>query len=186
MRNILLFIFILLMLVACKPTVNEKPVVYEGEHADLFSELPDRPEEGGDIFIVANDGLHNEEIWDAFYEQVKAGQEASLLIGAYTIEGDVIYKLLEYDGSIFSLNEDNSRDSYASIVPDRIERTNLYYLEYQSKEEVNGQEKPFMNRYCFLSDEVYDEEGLNKVFEKFKTGEESGLLMVWGYSGMIR
>jgi hypothetical protein len=183
MKRFLISMIALLILSGCTVKKEEKRD-YEGEYAEVFRLLPDRPGEEDEIFIIANDGIHNEKVWDDFYTVAKEKEEADVIIALYTIEGDVIYEILRCDPDGFRLFTDNSRDAYASTAVPMQKRAHLYYYGFTSNEEVNGEMKPFDNRYCFISDILYkDQESFEKDLGRYFEGEEIDLYTVWAYSG---
>jgi hypothetical protein len=92
-------------------------------------------------------GIENLEQFEAFYENVQKGQEDSVRIVSYTVEGDPIIQDLEYDGETIHSIEDSRMDAYgtgevAKMDCKRIEFTsdrgqNVYNLKACNKNEYN-------------------------------------------------
>ena len=57
---------------------------------------------------------YNDDAMDVFLEKAAAQKAASIRIVRYTIEGDPILTNIVYDGSIFTVTEDSSRDSFGA------------------------------------------------------------------------
>ena len=145
-----------------------------------LEELPDYPEAEDAIFIITNGETYNEDLWKKFKENTEEQESAELIIARYTIEGDVIYELLRYDGERYTLYYDNSRDSYAGILPDPLSRKYIYELDYITMEETGDVQKPFRNHFAFLSDTFYEgEEEVKEAFERMREGEQIDLVDVF-------
>lgn len=59
--------------------------------------------------------------WNAFYQKVKKDSMGWLLIAYPTVEGDLIYKYISYDGEAFYCVEDDSRDAFRGEGPEYTE-----------------------------------------------------------------
>ncbi len=184
MKKVLVILLILSVLSGCR---NEKvKEEIKGEETPIpevkqLQKLPDHPKEEDGIFIITNGETYNEDLWNAFREKTEKQENGELIIARYTIEGDVIYELLKYDGEKFTLYYDNSRDSFAGTLSvDPATRKHLYELDYVTLEEMNDTQKPFRNHFAFLSDTLYEsEEEVNGAFSKLREGENIDLVDVF-------
>ena len=65
------------------------------------------------MFVLVHGTVEKgQHLWDAFLESVDAGKPAQVEIVRFTVEGDPIIETVHYDGEIFYLCVDNSRDAY--------------------------------------------------------------------------
>lgn len=69
--------------------------------------------EGYRYLINSHDGLKNEETFRQFLDKYEQGMPATLITAKYTIEGDLIYSYVFFDGEGCYYAEDLSRDTYA-------------------------------------------------------------------------
>lgn len=97
-KIILVLIMMLLFLSACSPA----PDSYDSETAIR----------NGDV-VNLHGQTYNVDKLDAFMADVKSGRKAKVQISEYTIEGDPILQILEYDGKVIRYTYDNSRDQFA-------------------------------------------------------------------------
>ncbi len=177
---IILFLIAVLCLGGCKKEEPKEEIADKKDPHAYLASLKDKPSKEDDVFIVANDGTYNEELLDAFLEKCEKKEDCDLVIARYTIEGDVIYELLGYDGERYTLYYDNSRDSYAGTLPDPLSRKYLYELDYITMEEMGDAQKPFRNHFAFLSDTFYEgEEEVKEAFERMREGEQIDLVDVF-------
>ena len=184
MKKAFLICLILLMAAGCQKEeeTKRKPDAEIPEVKELMT-LPDHPSEEDEIFIVANGGVYNEDLWKEFLEKTKAGEESELIIACYTIEGDVIYELVEYDGTAYTMYYDNSRDSFGVFSEIVEKRKYIYDLDYLSEEEINDTVATFRNHSGFLSDTFYgNQEELRDAFEKMRQGVDIDLVFLFGDS----
>ena len=184
MKKAFLICAIVLTVAGCRKEEEprRKPDAEIPEVKELMT-LPDHPSEEDDIFIVANGGIYNENLWKEFLEKTGNGEESRLIIACYTIEGDVIYKLIEYDKTLYTMYCDNSRDSFGVFSEIVDTGKYIYDLDYLSEEEIDGTVATFRNHYGFLSDTFYENrEELRDAFEKMRQGEETGLIFIFGDS----
>ncbi|MBQ6477821.1 MAG: DUF4362 domain-containing protein [Erysipelotrichaceae bacterium] len=184
MKKTVTICLILFMICGCQQEQNtkRKPDAEIPEIKELMT-LPDHPSEEDAVFIVANNGIYNENLWNDFLEKTKDGIETSLIIALYTIEGDVIYERVEYNGTDYTIYCDNSRDSFGIFTEIVEERKYIYDLDFLSKEEINGTTATFRNHYGFLSNTFYmNQDELLADFEKRKQGEDVDLVPVFGDS----
>ena len=68
---------------------------------------------------------HNQALADAFHSDVLAGIESFMRVLQYTVEGDVIITDYQFDGSMFTVMHDSTRDKF-SADKDRIITTATY------------------------------------------------------------
>ncbi len=94
-------LMILLFLSACSPAPSPAPDSYDSETAIR----------NGDVVNVHGQ-TYNVEQLDAFIDIVKSGHNAKVQITEYTIEGDPIIQILEYDGKVIHYTYDDSRDKF--------------------------------------------------------------------------
>ncbi len=184
MKKAILFCLILLSISGCvqKTPLREKADAEIPEVKELMA-LPDHPGEDDEIFVVANDDARHEELWKEFLEKTGKGEYADLIVACYTIEGDVIYEMIRYDGTGYAMFYDNSRDRFGTFS-ERCERKQyIYDLDYLSEEEIDDRTATFRNHYGFLSDTIYEnQEELKAAFEEMRQGKEIDLLFVFGDS----
>lgn len=121
--------------------------------------LPDDPEERDDIVIMSYRGIIHEELWDAFSVDTEMGNEASVTICQYTVEGDPIYTYVSYSDGLYTAVIDNSRDAFGVPEIYTVHKKYMYEQEYETQEEWSqGVMKTYLHRYCVLSDEELSEE----------------------------
>ena len=183
MRRILIISLLLLAASGCQreEKKEETPRIESSiPEVKRLEELPDHPEPVDAVFIITNGETYNEDLWKEFKENTEEQESAELVIARYTIEGDVIYELLRYDGEGYTLYYDNSRDSYAGPLPDPLSRKYIYELDYITMEEMGDAQKPFRNHFAFLSDTFYEgEEEVKEAFERMREGEQIDLVDVF-------
>ncbi len=175
-------VLIMLLLCGCR-TQEEEPIeIRDDPWEAFFQSLPDQPGEGDGIFVVANDGLHFTEVWDEFVDRAEAGEQSEVTIARHTIEGDIIYEFLLYDGEQFNLYTDDSRDRYGTHRGYGKEHAEyLYDLSYVTQEETGNDVKPFLNRYGFLSDvDLEDEEAVKAYLEDHFENGQNDVILIWG------
>lgn len=79
---------------------------------ETLSHLPDDPRlSSADIFIIGEQELSRYELWEFFQEKVSMGEPADIILASMTKEGDVLYRYVSYDGEVFYVMQDNSRDT---------------------------------------------------------------------------
>lgn len=179
------FICFLILSLICGCDQKNKTETTDVEIPELqeLMSLPDHPSEKDEIFIVANDGTRNERLWREFLEKTGKGEASDLIIACYTIEGDVIYEMIRYDGETYAIFYDNSRDRFGIFQERYEERKYIYDLDYLSEEEINDGLATFRHHYGFLSDTRYENETeLQEAFTKMAQGEEADLLLLFGDS----
>jgi beta-lactamase regulating signal transducer with metallopeptidase domain len=72
--------------------------------------------------------IYNQELGDVFYADVSAGSAAFMRVMQYTIEGDVIITDYQYDGDIFTVTLDSSRDKFMGSEDKVISSVTYKYL----------------------------------------------------------
>jgi hypothetical protein len=75
--------------------------------------LPEDAAKNGD-YVDVHGKVSNFSKLTEFYEVVDAGESAALRVVQYTIEGDAIIADVVFDGSIFHLTVDTTRDAYGA------------------------------------------------------------------------
>lgn len=143
--------------------------------------LPDQPTEKDPIFINSFRSLINEELWEQFAGESNEGRPADIIIANYTVEGDVIYTTVHYDGEIFHLTIDNTRDGFGTPEIVSMTRKYMYVLEWTRKEEFgNNTMKDVLYRYAVMSDKAYDEMTA-EIFEQ----NMDDMYILWGRSDTV-
>ncbi|HHV64455.1 MAG TPA: DUF4362 domain-containing protein [Peptococcaceae bacterium] len=139
-------IMMLLLLSACSPA----PDSYDFETAI----------ENGDV-VNAHGQTYNVEQLNSFLANVKSGHKAEVQITEYTIEGDPILQVLQYDGQVIRYTYDNSRDKFAGsdkgkkesemvdILKEENEDTVIWYLV-----DAQGKKNPIFSMQKTESTEV--------------------------------
>ena len=145
----------LLILCSCHKTDNQQTLIPKNEIEEYLLALPDKPSENDRYFLVTNGGLANEELWHEFLDHCYQGKAAEITFGQYTIEGDVIYTLLSYDGDRYHAITDNSRDRFGKPQFFEYDGEQLNYFEWTTMEEYSDGIHPALNRMACLSDEKY-------------------------------
>lgn len=65
------------------------------------------------VFVLVHGTAEKgQDLWNAFLEAVDAGKTAQVDVIRFTVEGDPIIETVHYDGEVFHLCVDNSRDAY--------------------------------------------------------------------------
>jgi len=65
------------------------------------------------VFVLVHGTAEKgQNLWNAFLESVDVGKAAQVDVIRFTVEGDPIIETVHYDGEIFYLCVDNSRDAY--------------------------------------------------------------------------
>jgi hypothetical protein len=115
--------------------------------------------ENGDYVDVHGKVSNASKLTD-FYEAVDAKESAAIRITQYTIEGDAIIADVVFDGSIFHLTVDTTRDMFGAR--EITEKEYLLISTYETE----------VNRYVYLTDEPE----ITKEF--FESGFDGYLLLV--------
>ena len=119
------------------------------------------------------DGTVNEDLWDSFKEEAKAGTPTQVMLAGYNMQGEAIYSCLTFDGEKFILCTDNSRDS--ALESENTWRVStakhLYDIEWDEEEE----DGKFHYRSTFISDGKYAE---NDAETRFDFDHDK--IAVWG------
>ena len=69
------------------------------------------------VFVnIHGNPSYNQDLVDKFYKDVFSGTEAFLRVMQYTIEGDAIITDYQFDGRIFMVTKDNTRDQFGNKV----------------------------------------------------------------------
>ena len=85
--------------------VKEKMASYPNKYEDILKLES--------VYILVHGKAEKgQEIWDTFVESVDTGESAQAEIIRFTVEGDPIIETVFFDGDVFYLCVDNSRDSY--------------------------------------------------------------------------
>lgn len=71
------------------------------------------PQEQG-YYVIGDQSDENMGILREFISQVNAGKAASIRAVQYTVEGDAILTAVEYDGTLFRVVQDSTRDEFGS------------------------------------------------------------------------
>ncbi|MCL2154021.1 MAG: DUF4362 domain-containing protein, partial [Oscillospiraceae bacterium] len=84
--------------------------------------------EMGNIVVIGYDGTYNQHLIDGFYRYVASGAAAFMRVVQQTIEGDVIITDFQYDGDVFIVTHDSTRDRFSAIEDRRITTLTFKYL----------------------------------------------------------
>lgn len=147
----------MLLLCGCQKTDHKQTLMPDNETEEYLLTLPDQPSENDQYFLVTNGGLVNEDLWYEFLDSCSQGKAVDLTFGQYTIEGDVIYTLLSYDGDRYIATMDNSRDQFGKPQFFEYEGKHLNYFEWTTMEEYSDGVHQALNRMACLSGEEYTE-----------------------------
>lgn len=71
------------------------------------------PQEQG-YYVIGDQSDENMGILRGFIEQVNGGEAASIRAVQYTIEGDALLTAVDYDGTVFRVVQDSTRDEFGS------------------------------------------------------------------------
>ena len=117
--------------------------------------------------VYINDGakIYNQVLLDNYYRRVFAGNPAFIRTIAYTIEGDPIITDYEYDGRIFTVKIDISRDMFSGTERRKnfITETYKYLVPLDRARIGRGILRP-----CFLSNDA----------NIYKDAEEGGITLI--------
>jgi beta-lactamase regulating signal transducer with metallopeptidase domain len=91
------------LLSSWKP-IEELPADYDGDKAAA----------DGAYVNIQGALIYNQALADAFYRDVRSGGAAFLRAVVYTVEGDPIITDYQYDGEIFAVTTDTTRDKYGA------------------------------------------------------------------------
>lgn len=69
------------------------------------------PQEQG-YYVIGDQSQENLSILSAFISQVNSGEDASIRAVQYTVEGDAILTAIDYDGTVFKVVQDSTRDQF--------------------------------------------------------------------------
>ena len=105
----------------------EEAVIVEDDADPLFSEsdeevrdylsmFENRMGSSEDVFYVTYPVTEDTSLWDRFVERSSSGEKAEITIGQITIEGDMIYTYLFYNGESYYIGVDVSRDKFKGDV----------------------------------------------------------------------
>lgn len=167
-RLLIMLVASLFLLVSCtdkkRDPQPERLPSAEKTIEESLNSLPDHPTEEDDILICSLDGMINMQLWDTFRSSVDRNEPAQIVIANYTVEGDIIYTLVSYDGRIFHAYVDNSRDRFG--VPDFFssDYARIYERTWTQKEDG----RTYVYKRTFLTDSENGED------------EESSDLFLWG------
>ena len=177
MNRIVSVIFVLLLvLCGCRKEeeTSELPEARNAAESYLLS-LPDKPSSDDLYFLVTNGGLVNEDLWEDFVDKCEQEKEAEITFGQYTIEGDLIYTLLSYDGDHFQATVDNSRDQFGKPQFFEYEGKHLNYFVWTTMEEYSDGVHPALNHVACLSDEVFDD--AEELVSRLREGDPDVVLL---------
>ena len=80
------------------------------------------------IVVIAYDETHNQLQADRFYSDVASVRIAFMRVMQFTIEGDAIITDYQYDGDMFIVTHDSTRDRFSAIEDRRITTLTFKYL----------------------------------------------------------
>ena len=100
--------------------------------SDLLADYSKEQAIADGIVVIAYDGTHNQYQADLFYRDVASGGGAAFMrVMQQTREGDVIITDYQYDGNVFTVTHDSTRDRF-SAIEDKIISTRTYIYLVQS------------------------------------------------------
>ena len=67
-----------------------------------------------DIVIDQHGTLLNEDLWDTFLDAAESRTPAKVIIARFTIEGDPVLYLIDYDGEVYHWHMDPGHDRFAA------------------------------------------------------------------------
>ncbi len=67
-----------------------------------------------DIVIETVDDIRNGHLWESFLKSTDGHDPAQVCIVRFTLEGDPIIYLIEYDGQAYHWSVDNTRDTFSA------------------------------------------------------------------------
>ncbi|MBD5556618.1 MAG: DUF4362 domain-containing protein [Roseburia sp.] len=116
--------------------------------------------------LLLRDEDINYDLWDTFYENVQSETQASLLLGSSTVEGDLIYTYLYYDGIKFYLLFDNTRDKWRGTGSEYEEAvyTNLLVEQYRAPGHLKEFQVAVLNNDPSLSYEDIQNSWLSSTY----------------------
>ena len=133
------------------------------------------PEEYG-IPFCKHFEMSNMEAWDEFMNLVNAGIPCSTYVASYTIEGDIIYSYLQYDGNDFFFAVDSSRDKFGGDEDFfYTQKKHISYVQDVITDESDG--RKFDTYTAVLADEQYG------TYEEIRQAQlrEDDVWWIWGF-----
>ena len=111
--------------------IKERLAEYPNDYKALLQEE--------DALVVFMGEVQNGQAkWDAFLESVKSGESAQIDVIVFSIEGDAIIRNIYFDGSVYWLCNDSTRDAYRGT--EAYYEKAFQYLQCVEKEWEDGTE----------------------------------------------
>jgi hypothetical protein len=97
-----------------QPTVEEIAPVPLADLPNDYGAYKNREQAIADgVYVNVQDAeIYNQTVVDIFYENALAGVPAFMRVIHYTIEGDPVITDFQYDGEVFTITTDSSRDIF--------------------------------------------------------------------------
>lgn len=93
------------------------------------------------FFVTDHTTTHNQDAVDQFFADVAAQRPTVLRTMTYTIEGDAILAEYRFDGDLFIVTQDNSRDQFGGADRGVSEMTFKYLVRDESTDPETGEER---------------------------------------------
>jgi len=93
------------------------------------------------FFVTDHTTTHNQDAVDQFFADVAARRPTVLRTMTYTIEGDAILAEYRFDGDLFIVTQDNSRDQFGGADRGVSEMTFRYLVRDVSTNSDTGEER---------------------------------------------
>lgn len=135
MRNSLFVLLSLIFISGCQSPQN---------NTDDIPKLISSP----DDVVNKPNGIQNIERFEQFLSNIKKGKADEVRIVHYTIEGDPILHVLEYDGDIINSTYDTRRDKYGQ---GSVSHTTCHSIE----EVQTGEDTEYILEGCGNSEETH-------------------------------
>lgn len=97
--------------IAVMPTAKSETIGAPAD-AELTAEYPSDTAIANGDYVNLHGEIYNADVMDAFLTKVAALEEAAIRTVEYTVEGDAILKDVSYDGSVFAVTVDTTRDAF--------------------------------------------------------------------------
>ena len=133
--------------VTLQPT--QTPSYFTTELSDLPKDYSREDAIANGDYVYTSKGYANEDKMTAFLDSVNAKKSAVIRITQYTVEGDPIIADVVFDGSIFTVRNDTTRDKFGPQELTQSEYRNL--LEHQDQ----GTTFMFLTNEAKMTDELF-------------------------------
>ena len=102
-------------------SVKERLAEYSNDYQQLL-------QEENALVVSMGEVRNGQEKWDAFLVSAEAGEAAWVDVIVFSIEGDAIIRNIYFDGSVYRLCTDKTRDAYLGIGADPYDEETFRYL----------------------------------------------------------